>query len=59
VPENPSTFEKLPNSLKARLDDDIAILALARIEKRNALDDATILGIEQFFDSCPSPFGQW
>jgi enoyl-CoA hydratase/carnithine racemase len=43
----------LPPSLAARLNGDIAILSLARPEKRNALDDETILGIEAFFEELP------
>ena len=43
----------LPNSLKAEQRDDIAILALARPEKRNALNIEMVLGIERFFDHLP------
>jgi len=43
----------LPSSLKARLEDDIAVLTLARPAKRNALDDETILGLEAFFEALP------
>jgi enoyl-CoA hydratase/carnithine racemase len=43
----------LPPSLSARLNGDIATLRLSRPEKRNALDDDTILGIETFFDGLP------
>ncbi len=43
----------LPKSLSADLDGDIAILRLNRPEKRNALDDATVLGIEAFFSAVP------
>src|SRR5690348_12890515 len=49
VPGEPLNLP-LPRSLSARADGEIAILALARPEKRNALDDETILGIEAFFD---------
>ena len=35
---------QLPRSLKAERRDDIAILSLARTEKRNALDDPTVFG---------------
>ena len=49
-----SSFDiKLPRSLKAERRDDIAILSLARAQKRNALDDPTVLGIEAFFSSLP------
>jgi len=47
----------LPASLKAERDGAVAILTLARAEKRNALDDATILGIEKFFSSLPEGIG--
>jgi enoyl-CoA hydratase/carnithine racemase len=43
----------LPSSLKAEQQGNVAILRLARSEKRNALDDETILGIEKFFTSLP------
>jgi (methylthio)acryloyl-CoA hydratase len=43
----------LPRSLKAERHGDIAILRLARAEKRNALDDPTVLGIEAFFTALP------
>ena len=48
-----SSFAKLPPSLHAKRKGDVAILRLARPEKRNALDDDTILGIEAFFSSLP------
>jgi enoyl-CoA hydratase/carnithine racemase len=41
----------LPASLAAERRDDIAILTLSRPEKRNALDDTTVLGIEAFFST--------
>ena len=44
---------QLPRSLKAERRADIAILSLARAEKRNALDDPTVLGIEAFFTALP------
>jgi enoyl-CoA hydratase/carnithine racemase len=44
---------QLPRSLKAERCGDIAILFLARAEKRNALDDPTVLGIETFFTALP------
>src|SRR5687768_3144411 len=49
----PSSFAKLPPSLRAERKGDIAILRLSRPEKRNALDDDTILGIEAFFSTLP------
>ena len=48
-----STFPRLPSSLAARRRGDIAILTLARPQKRNALDDDTVLGIERFFAVLP------
>ena len=44
---------KLPASLTAKLRGDIAVLWLSRPQKRNALDDTTILGIETFFKALP------
>ena len=44
----------LPDSLTAREDGDIAILALARPEKRNAFSMEMVLGVERFFDTLPS-----
>jgi enoyl-CoA hydratase/carnithine racemase len=43
----------LPRSLRAERRGDIAILHLARAEKRNALDDPTVFGIEAFFTALP------
>jgi enoyl-CoA hydratase/carnithine racemase len=48
-----SEFALLPASLKAERRGDIAILTLNRPQKRNALDDATVLGIEAFFHVLP------
>jgi enoyl-CoA hydratase/carnithine racemase len=44
----------LPPSLKAEKRGDIAILALSRPEKCNALNNAMIYGIEAFFASLPA-----
>jgi enoyl-CoA hydratase/carnithine racemase len=49
-----SVFPDLPASLAAERRGEIAILTLKRPQKRNALDDATILGIEAFFSSLPA-----
>lgn len=46
--------EKLPKSLKVERRGAIAILTLARPEKRNALNDTTVLGIETFFATLPA-----
>src|SRR5262245_57533308 len=43
----------LPPSLRAERRGEIAILRLARPEKRNALDDVLILGMERFFTALP------
>ena len=47
----------LPASLAAARQGDVAILRLKRPQKRNALDDETILGIETFFTSLPDGIG--
>jgi len=44
---------ELPQSLKATRLGAIAHLRLARPEKRNALDDTTVLGLEAFFTRLP------
>jgi (methylthio)acryloyl-CoA hydratase len=44
---------ELPRSLKAERRGDLAVLRLARPEKRNAIDDPTVLGIERFFAALP------
>ena len=43
----------LPPSLRAERSGAIVALCLARPGKRNALDDATVLGLETFFDALP------
>jgi enoyl-CoA hydratase/carnithine racemase len=47
----------LPLSLLARQEGAVGILQLNRPEKRNALDDATVLGIERFFAELPGDIG--
>jgi len=47
----------LPASLTAAREGAVAILKLARPQKRNALDDETIQGIETFFTSLPDGIG--
>jgi enoyl-CoA hydratase/carnithine racemase len=44
---------ELPRSLKAERRGEIAVLFLARPEKRNAIDDPTVAGIEAFFAALP------
>jgi enoyl-CoA hydratase/carnithine racemase len=53
APSGNSLAPNLPPSLHAERKGDVAILRLSRPEKRNALDDATILGIEAFFATLP------
>ncbi|HMF23875.1 MAG TPA: crotonase/enoyl-CoA hydratase family protein [Pseudolabrys sp.] len=48
---------RLPSSLIAEREDTVAILRLNRPQKRNALDDETIIGIEKFFTSLPDGIG--
>lgn len=43
----------LPRSLALHRDGPVAVLRLARPAKRNALDDATVLGLETFFTAPP------
>lgn len=43
----------LPPSLQVERHDEVAVLRLDRPAKRNALDDATVLGIEEFFTHPP------
>jgi enoyl-CoA hydratase/carnithine racemase len=44
---------KLPPSLAAERRGKVAIVRLARPQKRNAIDDTTVLGLETFFTSLP------
>src|SRR5215472_7202282 len=48
-----SVFGDLPPSLRAEQHAEIVVLKLARAEKRNALDDPTVQGLETFFASLP------
>src|SRR5262249_56834271 len=48
---------RLPASLTAERKGAVAILRLNRPQKRNALNDEAILGIEQFFSSLPDGIG--
>jgi enoyl-CoA hydratase/carnithine racemase len=43
----------LPASLRAERRGNVAIVRLARPEKRNALNDSIVLGLETFFTSLP------
>ncbi|MET7298887.1 crotonase/enoyl-CoA hydratase family protein [Embleya sp. NPDC005575] len=44
----------LPPSLRVERHGPVAVLRLARPAKRNALDDATVLGLEAFFAAPPA-----
>src|SRR5262249_12793910 len=48
---------ELPRSLRAERRGDIAVLFLARPEKRNAIDDPTVFGIETFCAALPDGIG--
>ena len=43
----------LPASLQVQRHGEVAVLRLSRPAKRNALDDATVLGLEAFFSAPP------
>src|SRR5215216_468027 len=45
---------KLPKSLKLARRGAVAVVTLARPEKRNALNDTTVLGLESLFDALPA-----
>lgn len=49
----PTIAVSLPNSLALDMRGAVALLRLARPEKRNALDDATVAGLEAFFTNLP------
>jgi enoyl-CoA hydratase/carnithine racemase len=54
MPSFPDSLKAiLPASLQAERHGEIAVLRLARPEKRNALNDATVQGIETFFAALP------
>jgi enoyl-CoA hydratase/carnithine racemase len=53
VPSEPPS-PALPPSLAFRRDGDVGVLELARPEKRNALDTATVLGLQSFFSAPPA-----
>jgi enoyl-CoA hydratase/carnithine racemase len=44
---------KLPKSLVVERRGAVAVVTLARPEKRNALNDTTVLGLEAFFETLP------
>lgn len=47
-------FPDLPTSLAVKRHENILVVQLARPAKRNALNDPTILGLEQIFTQVPS-----
>ena len=53
APSLDSLRGSLPASLEVEAQGEIAILRLSRPEKRNALNDATVEGIEAFFAGLP------
>ena len=50
-------FPHLPSSLTAERQGAVAILRLARPQKRNAIDDDTVRGIDTFFTDLPDDVG--
>ncbi len=50
---SPEIAALLPPSLDVALEGEVALLRLARPEKRNALDDRTVLGLQAFFAAIP------
>ncbi len=50
--DSPTQFV-LPSSLQFERHDDVAVLRISRAAKRNALNDATIRGLEAFFTAPP------
>ncbi len=50
-------FADLPPTLKAERRGAVAVLTLARAQKRNALDDPMVRGIEAFFSALPDDIG--
>ena len=46
-------IDSMPDCLAVEMRGNIAVLTLNRPEKRNALSDALVLGLQQFFDSIP------
>ena len=51
--ESSTESTALPPTLRAERRGDVAILTLTRADKRNALDDATVSGLERFFSAPP------
>lgn len=53
TPAEEHVVAALPPSLRLSRSGEVAVLTIARPAKRNALDDATVLGIGRFFDDLP------
>jgi enoyl-CoA hydratase/carnithine racemase len=47
----PASLPKLPDSLQAEHRGEILLIRLSRPQKRNALNDETVLGLETLFDA--------
>jgi len=50
---SPEIAAVLPSSLDVVLEGEVALIRLNRAEKRNALDDRTVLGLQAFFAAIP------
>lgn len=51
---NPLDLPDLPASLHVERHGDVLVVRLSRAHKRNALDDATVLGFERLFADPPA-----
>jgi enoyl-CoA hydratase/carnithine racemase len=49
-----TVFADLPASIRVEVNDGVLVVRLCRSEKRNALDDATIAGVERLFGGVPA-----
>ena len=56
-PATPIEFPALPPTLAAERRGPVAVLKLNRADKRNALDDTTVRGVEVFFSAIPDGIG--
>jgi enoyl-CoA hydratase/carnithine racemase len=52
--KNNVVYENLPESLKVRMDGEILFVTLDRPAKRNALNEATMKGLEKIFTNIPT-----
>jgi len=52
-----ATFAELPPTLKAERHGAVAVLRLNRADKRNALEDGMVRGVEAFFTALPEGIG--